>query len=203
MQSADPLRLRGPSAVSFSRFASPTFTFIPSLVHFCSTITLLCLNLCSFAISLSLLRAPPQNVKPLPVSEGVTTIKELGGCCAAGGVNGRWSMYKYHHLTKPPITTRPHKAAFLVTETDFDINACMWPVLIPTVTLQHERAGLSFSCPTEAEHSLRSELISALSPVGSDGRSCPGCRMLMRIILQVRERRSDVATRQSNGFFVV
>lgn len=28
-------------------------------------------------------------------------------------------------------------------------------------------------------------------------------RMLMRIILQVRKRRSDVATRQSNGFFVV
>ncbi len=41
---------------------------------------------------LFLLHAPSQSVRPAPVSKGVTTTKEHGECCGAGGMNGRWSM---------------------------------------------------------------------------------------------------------------
>lgn len=96
MLSADPLLpafsptpFRGPARRFIqARLAFRAFIFI-QLIHFCSTITLLCSHLCSTPAGFSLLRAPAASVRPVPVSEGVATTKELGGCHGVGGMNGR------------------------------------------------------------------------------------------------------------------
>lgn len=66
---------------SLSSRDQPASFIFAQLIHLCSTITLLCLHLCSTPAGFSLLRAPVASIRPVPVSQGVTTTKELGCCC--------------------------------------------------------------------------------------------------------------------------
>lgn len=60
------------------------------------------------------------------------------------------------------------------TETSFPNNVCdsdlFWHIVVSEGLFL---LFIIFFCPTEAEHSLQSELISALSPVCKDSRSFP------------------------------
>lgn len=105
--------------------------------------------------------------------------------------------HKYHPLTKHHSITQPHKNCIL-GHRDWSCDLCWFPLCTtawrPFLFFLPNRGWTPI---TEWAY-----LYSQSCRLGQ--RELLGLLwMLMRIILQVRKRRSDVATRQSNGFFVV
>lgn len=130
------------------------------------------------------------SLRPKPVSKGVATTKELTGCFVTGGMNERWNMAQISPNTKHCITKHPHKSAFLVTEAYF------WNTTYTAIL--HCSTNMPCFSPAQLNTGYRVSL--SVSPVSSDSRLL---WMLMWIILQVRKRRTDVDTRQSDGFYVL
>lgn len=104
--------------------------------YFCSAIMPLCWHLCSTLTSLSLLCASPSSAKLLPVSEGVTTTKEVRGCWSTSGrMWGEVYPSRRHRIT----------TTLLVAQTEFLNNTCLWPVL-PPISHRKPEGPFSFFC---------------------------------------------------------